>query len=924
MSRFPMRSIELLEARQLLASFAFNTAGVEGQVDRDSDGFNRSVEVWFNVSATGTGAGSFYVDVFEDDGPIDSDWLVRSSTSALNAGDNLDVGVSIPSDLLGLPGDEEDQVVEFRLKLVNADTSEIVQTWTVASAAGLGNISIESAAADAIGSDVAPSLSDFAVGSPTPLLVVTPGDFVTLHVQVTDDVAPGFVLFWIDQDGNGVPNPETDSIGSGGSYLGTLTNGSLTNGTWSTTLTVDSLWGSGTISIGAISADADGNYSTPMVTTVRMNTAPIMGSVVASAALVVIDTAVTVTANVTDGDGSVNLVTFFIDVDQDGGWTGGTDIDLGVDSSSAGGWTKTFTVLDAWGTGDRHILAAGRDNDGAWGAPAGANVRFNAAPQVSSVAVTVGGNNVSVMTHGDVVLVTAVASDSGGSVARVTFFLDNDADGEWTEGTDLALGVDDDGNNGWTTTFTVQSGWAVNSISRMMADAIDDDDTWASVRAGAAARVNDRPIVNTLIVPPYAAVGQSLRLTATASDSNLRAVSFFVDFGLDGVFTPGVDTDLGADFVSGNGWTRDVTVLAGWAGTVQFGANAVDLDNAWGIVPRGSGNVTISAGPLVAALNNSATGTIGAGETFTLTGVISAGVSARAVTFFIDADRNGAWTQGVDIDLGADNDGGNGWTRSLTVQSSWGNLDNVRFVANAVNTANQWGARPATSAAINLWAGPRVTSVTVTGNPVDGVVTHDRTFTLSATLAAASGVQAVSFYYDANNNQRWDSGVDTDLGADFNGTNGWSITPRALSSWGAPAAAHFVAVAVSTAGAWGRNATAASPVRVNDRVALSGLAPTASAVTQGDNVTFTLNAGDAWGVAAVTLFADLDGNGFWTQGVDIDLGRATRTGGTAMDGVWSLTVVANWALGTTMIVADARDTDGAWSGRRASTLVTVV
>ena len=918
------KSFEKLEVRQLLASFAFNTAGIEAPVDRDLDGFNRSVEVWFNVSATGTGSGNFYVDVFEDDGPIGSDWLVRTSTNPLASGENLDVGVAIPTDLLGLPGDEVDQVIEFRLNLVNADTNEIVQTWTVASAAGLGNVSIETAAQDAIGGEIPPVLSSLQVGSPVALSVITPGDVVTLSVHVTDDVSPEFVLFWIDKDGNGVPNPETDSIGAGGSFLGTLFSGTMQNGTWTTSVTVDSSWGSGTIHVGAIAADVDGDYSTTLIASVRMNVVPAIATVTPSAALVTFGSTVTITANASDTDGSVNLVTFYVDVDQSGGWTGGTDIDLGVDSSSSGGWTRTVTVLTAWGTGTRRILAAARDNDGAWSAPQGTTVRFNAAPQVTSLVMTVGGNNASVMTHGDAVLLTAVASDSGGSVARVSFFLDYDADGEWSEGTDIAVGLDVDGSNGWTASFVPQSDWIPSATSRIVANAIDNDDVWSSVHGNIAARVNDRPVVTGLTVPTLAAAGQTLRLTAAATDSNIRAVSFFLDVGLDGRFTPGVDTDLGADFVSGDGWTKDVTVLSAWAGTVQFGANAVDIENVWGNVPRGSGNVTISAGPLVATLSNSASGTIGAGESFTLTGSVSAGVSARAMTFFVDVDGNSAWTPGVDIDLGADNDGSNGWSRTATVQSSWGDLTNVRFVANAVNLANQWGSRPTASASIIVWAGPRVTSVTVTGNPVDGVVTHDRTFTLTAILPASSGVQAVTFYYDANNNQRWDSGVDTDLGADFNGTNGWSITPRALSAWGTPAAARFAATAVSTTGAWGRSGTSSAPIRVNDRAVLSGFVPSSGTVAQNASVTLTLNAADAWGVSAVTMFADVDGNGFWSQGVDIDLGTALRTGGTAIDGVWALTVTANWALGTMRIVADARDSDGAWSGRRATTSVIVV
>ena len=184
-------------------------------------------------------------------------------------------------------------------------------------------------------------------------------------------------------------------------------------------------------------------------------------------------------------------------------------------------------------------------------------------------------------------------------------------------------------------------------------------------------------------------------------------------------------------------------------------------------------------------------------------------------------------------------------------------------------------------------------------------------------------MRGVSFFFDANENGGWDNGIDTDLGSDFDGSNGWSVAARALSSWGTPAAAQFVATAVTTTGAWGRAGTASSGVRINDRTTLTNLLPSNANVAQNASVTFTLNVLDAWGASVVTIFADIDGSGFWTPGVDIDLGIAARISGTVMNGAWSLTVTANWATGTTRIVADARDSDGAWSGRRVNTMVTV-
>jgi hypothetical protein len=114
-----------------------------------------------------------------------------------------------------------------------------------------------------------------------------------------------------------------------------------------------------------------------------------------------------------------------------------------------------------------------------------------------------------------------------------------------------------------------------------------------------------------------------------------------------------------------------------------------------------------------------------------------------------------------------------------------------------------------------------------------------------------------------------------------------------------------------------------SPQRINDIAVLSNLTPSAPNVSTGGAVSFSVNVSDTFGVGAVTMFVDLDGNGFWTQGVDIDLGVAARTSGTTTSGAWTLSTTASWGAGTFRIIADARDSDGAWSGLRVGATLVV-
>jgi len=919
-----LSSFEPLEPRQLLAvNLALSDAWTTGGVDYDGDGRFRQVEVWFQVNATGTGSRNFYVDVYEDDGEFGDDLLVRSSTFNLAAGASKQVGVVLPADLMNLPGDEPDgPVCEFELRLVDADTRQVIQIWTPQNDADLGNIPMETSVDDRITGQVAPTLSTFTT-NPNSSAVLVQGSTVYLRTRVQDDAGADFVLFFIDKNNNGRPDPGFDLIVDGMSWFGSRVLGTNVDGYWQTEVTVTPEWGRGMVTIAAIAADAEGNYSNVVTSQVRINSAPVALNLTANVPNATYGRSTTLTATVSDPDSNITGVTFYFDKNGDGVFNSSDDISFGfiTNRNSDGSFSVNFTAMENWGVPSGRFYANVRDAEGLWGAnPVTLFMTFNRPPRVDGANPFVNGEfGPPYVLWGQTLEIRASVYDTG-PLARVTAFFDANADGLWTDGVDIALPDAVQSGNSWRFLIPIDSRFGTPAAGRFVVDAQDADGAWASQRQTAAIRVNDPPRMVALNVPPSASVGQPLRLTAVVEDSSPALVTFFIDRDFNGVWTPGIDVDLGSDSTPSDGFFKDVTVLSSWAGPIQFGANVRDTPGAWAPTPAVSGIVNISAGPLVARLDTTSGDVVTAGESITLTAIVSAGVPLRAVTFFFDRNGNGAWDAGTDVDLGADNDATGGWTRTFTVPSTWGNVTGARFVANAVNNQNQWGAVTARTSTFSVSMGPVVTALTVSASSVN----PNQQFTLTATVVGGTTARAVTFFYDANGNGRWDAGVDTDLGADFNAAGGWSITTTGRSTWAGTLNGRFVANAVNTSDVWGAFPRQSDAVRINDVPVIVSAQGSPATVAFNTNFQLQANVRDAFGVGVVTFFMDVDGDGRWTPGVDVDFGVGSLLTGTTTNGLWAKATKAAWTPGIYRFVADARDSDGVWSGRPVSFQITVV
>lgn len=503
-------------------------------------------------------------------------------------------------------------------------------------------------------------------------------------------------------------------------------------------------------------------------------------------------------------------------------------------------------------------------------------------------------------------------------LAHVYYIFDRDDSGGWSDG-DTILG-EGEAVYDYQLTFVLDSNWGVRDPAHVIVDAVDINGLWARQRSTAAFIVTDQPEVSNIQIPPSAGAGQIMRLTANVTDSAPRAVTWFIDRLANFRFDPGIDVDLGADFNGNDGWSIDVLVTSQMAGRSVIMADAVDEQGAWAGATAGTA-MWISAGPIVAFITTSpSTNLFAKGETVTLTAAVSAGIQLTGVTFFLDANGDGGWTPGTDVDLGTDTNAAGGWTKTFTVGSTWP-AAGARFGANGFNGAT-FGDFSKTTSLVDFSVGPLVGSITTPSS-----VTWNESFTVIATNLRGSNVRAVSFFFDADHNGFWTPGFDTDLGADFDGSNGWSITTIGRTTWFPESNGRIVASAVNTNGAWGRGtSTNAFPVYDRPRVSNPGFSSNGTIgpniVTFGATGSLTVDFVASAGVVSATFFVDIDQNGRWTPGTDIDLGATStlnQTFGTAVK-----PITFNFGHGTFTVLADARDGRGRWSGSPASQTLTIV
>ncbi|MCR4415363.1 MAG: SBBP repeat-containing protein, partial [Thermoguttaceae bacterium] len=291
-------------------------------------------------------------------------------------------------------------------------------------------------------------------------------------------------------------------------------------------------------------------YSDAFVAKITENQVPRIGSLSDSPNPVAQGNQLTLSAHgVTDPDGRVMKVEFYLDANNNGKIDSQTDTLLGTDTDASDGWTWTGST-SGFSVGANTYLARARDDDSAWSAAVSVTGTVtepaNQPPSIASLTddpdPVFQGNNVTLSANG--------VTDSGGMVVKVEFYRDTNGNDQIDAGTDTLLGTDTSATDGWTWTGpTADFPLGANTY---LARAQDDDSTWSNtvvVKGTVIAPPNYAPSIALLTDSPDAVpLGSDLTLSAegvTDRDGTVVKVEFYLDANNNSEIDEGTDLLLG-------------------------------------------------------------------------------------------------------------------------------------------------------------------------------------------------------------------------------------------------------------------------------------------------------------------------------------------------------------------------------------------
>ena len=253
------------------------------------------------------------------------------------------------------------------------------------------------------------------------------------------------------------------------------------------------------------SADADQTTSTTVNFSVANNQAPTVTVSAASSANV--GDVVTLSSTATDVDGTVSQVEFFVD-----NASVGFGVKVGTSTTYTLNWTATI--------GAHTIKAIATDNSGATTISSIININVQTVVQNTPPTITL--TSVTTANVGDVVAISATASDDG-TVTQVEFFVDNSS-----------IGI--------VTSFPYTKNWTAtvgaHTIKAIATDNSGATTTSSIININVQTVVQNTPPTITLTSVTTANVGDVVAISATASDDGtVTQVEFFVDNSSIGIVT---------------------------------------------------------------------------------------------------------------------------------------------------------------------------------------------------------------------------------------------------------------------------------------------------------------------------------------------------------------------------------------------------
>ncbi len=323
------------------------------------------------------------------------------------------------------------------------------------------------------------------------------------------------------------------------------------------------------------------NVVSVTLTVVAANMPPVIGSLTATPDQTVKpDPIVLVADQVSDPEGGLNAVLFYLDSNTNGSYDS-NDLLLGTDSDGSDGWRWTVATAGL-GSGNQRFFARAQDDSGAYSPVVSvtAQINDNQPPVTGGLAV-----DQAVINPGDTITLSAVGvSDPENQMNAVRFYYDSNRNGRFDSGLDTLSGVDANSADGWSWIMTVTS--YPEGIITFWAVAEDAQGN-QSQPAGTSLRLNQAPTGGVLSIEPQTVIhGEPVTLALTEygdPDGVVQKADFYLDSNGNG-FPDESDLFLGSDNTLADGliMTVDTGVLP--AGQLSFLAQVWDDDNRAGEV----------------------------------------------------------------------------------------------------------------------------------------------------------------------------------------------------------------------------------------------------------------------------------------------------------------------------------------------------
>ena len=612
--------------------------------------------------------------------------------------------------------------------------------------------------------------------------------------------------------------------------------------------------------------------------------------------------------NVSDPDGTIANVAFFLDSNNDGQLQPGADTLLGEDVSASGGWTITAATPATSGIFRVFCVVTDREGSSTNGI---VFIRINPLPVISiangnGVVVTnpasgpvARGSNFTVVARG----VTDAPGDTGGTVSRVEFW--RDLNGNNTiEATDQRLGngVRSLGTgNRVDYTYTGTSAGFATGANTIMARAVDNNGGLGLPVNTTLAVSNAVPIVGTLAIAGtvLATPGvDSLTLTATFPATTLGAigrVQFYFDSNNDGVFNIADDLLVGTDTSAAGGWTAVASTSTVTSPTARYFAVITDTDSVVASAVA-TAVINVNTRPTIGSLGLSVSSVARlASVVATSQAAADADGTVSRVEFW--RDRAGGTANAIDAGdqlLGVGVRQTDGTFRLSFRTAGFATGDNTILSQSVDNRGGKSLASTATLAVTN--AAPVITGVTATPTLIVTAGVTTISFTATGVADADGGVANVRFYRDTDNDNAFTDGVDTLLGTDTSSQGGWTWA-NASTAGVTGASTQYFAIATDTDGA-----TAISSMRVvtvNQLPTVGGIVLSSTTAIRRSNITATatgvVDPDTGGAIGRVEFWRDSDRNSvIGTTAQDQFLGNGVRQS----DGTYRITFsTANFASG---------------------------